>query len=125
MGRYLNNQQAKSYLDLGKTIEVFLGRVHSDKGIISYLEINKSQDNKLEVTIYDHYDEGSLELLDVYSFSYFDSEEDFEILQFDNIEELIETIQLRFQLSEIKFVNRGIIQDEYKDLLELEGKTSV
>ncbi len=125
MGRYLNKQQAKSYLDLGKTLEVFLGRVHIDKGIISYLEINKALDDKIEVTIYDHYDEGNLEWLDVYSFSYVDSDEDFEILQFDNIAELIETIQLRFHLSEIKFVNQGIIQDEYKDLLELEGKTSI
>lgn len=121
MGRYIGRQLIDTYLNLGKTIEVFLGRINVDKTIISYLELTKNTDNKIQVTLYDHYDEGDLNWLDIYDFSYVDIDEEFEVMQFDNIENTIEGIKTRFQLNEVKFVNQGVSQDEYSDLLKSEG----
>lgn len=59
--------------------------------------------------------------LEIYDFSYMESEEEFETMYFDNIENTIEGIKLRFQLSKIKFVNQGVSQDANGDLLKLKG----
>jgi hypothetical protein len=123
MGRYIDKQLIGTYLNLGKTIEVFLGRINIDKTVISYLELTKNTDNKIQVKLYDHFDEGDLNWLDIYDFSYVDEDEEFEVMQFDNIETTIEGIKTRFQINEVKFVNSGIIQDEYSDLLKSEGRT--
>ena len=122
MGRYIDKQQINTYLNLGKTIEVFLGRINIDRAVLSYLELTKTKNNKIQLTIFEHYDEGNLNWLDIYDFSYIDPDEEFETIEFDDIENAIEEIKARFQLNEVKFVNQGVIQDEYKDLLKLEGR---
>jgi hypothetical protein len=123
MGRYLDNQTVKTYLNLGKTIEVFLGRISDNREIISFLEFKKTNTNNIEVTYIEVYDEGNLEFLDLYSFSFVDPDMNFEKFNFENIDSAIEFIRDKFKLNEIKFVNAGIIQDEYADLLKSEGRS--
>ena len=122
MGRYIDKQQINTYLNLGKTIEVFLGRINIDRTVLSYLELTKTKNTKIQLTIFEHYDEGNLNWLDIYDFSYIDPDEEFETIEFDDVENAIEEIKARFQLDEVKFVNQGVIQDEYRDLLNLEGR---
>ena len=100
MGRYIDRHTIDTYLNLGKTLEVFLGRINSDKTILSYLELIKNADDKIQVTLIEHYDEGNLNFLDIYDFSYVDSDAEFLTMKFDNVEKAIEGIKTRFQLVE-------------------------
>jgi hypothetical protein len=120
MGRYLKIDAANLYLNLGKTIEVFLGRVHEDKKIITYLLLTKSG-TKIRVQVFDHYDEGSLECIEIYAFPYVEPDLDFETYYMSNLEEIIEFVQLRFKQHTVAFVNRGKSQHEYEDMLLTEG----
>jgi hypothetical protein len=120
MGRYLKTDAANLYLNLGKTIEVFLGRVHEDKRIITYLLLTKSG-TKIRIQVFDHYDEGNLECTDIYAFPYVDPDLDFETYYMNSLEEVIEFVQLRFQQRTVNFVNWGKSQHEYEDLLLTEG----
>lgn len=120
MERHLKIDAANLYLNLGKTIEVFLGRVHEDKRIITYLLLTKAG-TKIKVRVCDHYDEGSLECIDIYAFSYVEPDLDFEIYYMNNLEEIIEFIQLRFQQQTVNFVNWGKSQHEYEDMLLTES----
>lgn len=123
MSRYINRPYLNTYLSLGKFVEVFLGRINADKNILSYLEIKQIKSSKIQISIIEHYDEGCLDWVDIYGFSYVRPYEECERIEFSNTEKAIEFIQMRFQLKEIKFMNQGIIQEEYKDLLTLEGRT--
>lgn len=123
MKKYIDKQTVSTYLNLGKTIEVFLGRISNDKSIICYLDIVRTKDTDIELTYYEVYDEGNLEFLDLYSFSSVDPDMDFETYRFDHIDRVIEFIHERFKVTEIKFVNAGIIQNEYEDLLISEGRS--
>jgi hypothetical protein len=120
MGRYLKIDAANLYLNLGKTIEVFLGRVHDDKRIITYLLLTKSG-TKIKLQVFDHYDEGNLECIDIYTFPYVDLDLDFETHYMSNLEEVIEFIKSRFNQHTVTFVNRGKSQHEYEDMLLTEG----
>ena len=122
MSEYLDKQTVKTYLNLGKTIEIFLGRISEDKEIISYLDLQKTKSGELELTYYELYDEGSLEYLDLYSFSFVDPDMNFETYNFENIDLVIEFIRDRYKINDIKFVNAGLIQDEYRELLKSEGR---
>jgi hypothetical protein len=122
MARYIDQQLVKTYLNLGKTIEVFLGRKNIDKTILSYLELIKTTNSKVQVTIIESYDEGNLNWLDIYEFSHINEDDEFEKIEFDNIENAIEGIKAKFQLNEVKFVTQGMIQVDYEDLLKLEGR---
>jgi hypothetical protein len=122
MRRYLDKAEAKSYLNAGKTIEVFLGRANEDKEIISYLSILKTKDNLYRLHIIEQFDEGDLNYTDVYSFSFVDPDMEFPTHFFDNFQILEQFISESFGLVEIKFVNSGIIQSEYEDLLKSESE---
>jgi len=122
MSKYLDEQEVNTYLNLGRAVEVFLGRINEDKEVISYLTLSKTKEDKINVTYIEHYDEGSLEFLDLYAFSYVDPDMNCEANHFDSTEIAIKYIQERFQLNKIHFVNEGIIQDEYAELLKSEGR---
>jgi hypothetical protein len=121
MRKYLDEKEVNTLLNLGKTVEVFLGRINEDKEVIGYLTLSKTKEEKIEVIYIQHYDDGNLEFLDLYSFSYVDPDMDFETNYFDNTEKAIKYIQERFLLGKINFVNAGIIQVEYAELLKSEG----
>jgi hypothetical protein len=122
MTKYLDRQTVNTYLNLGRTIEVFLGRICENKQIIRYLSFEKLSNGKIEVTLLEHYDEGNIDLLDIYSFTYVDPDMDFKTFLFDNIDNAIDFISDEFSLNEIKFINAGMIQDEYAELLKFEGR---
>jgi hypothetical protein len=120
MGRYLKIDAANLYLNLGKTIEVFLGRIRDDKKIITYLLLTKLG-TKIKVQMIDHYDEGSFECIDIYAFPYVNPDQGFETYYMNSLEELIEFIQLKFHPHAVNFVNWGKSQHEYEDLLLTES----
>jgi hypothetical protein len=123
MRRYLDSNEANTYLNLGRTIEVFLGRIMEDKEVISYLTLLRKADGHIEMQLIDHYDEGNLEYTDIYDFSYVDPDMSFETINFGNLEQCKDFIRKRFHLDEIGFVNAGLCQEEYADLIKEEGST--
>jgi hypothetical protein len=122
MTKYLSPQEILSLLNTGKSIEVFLGRISDDNEIISWVDLQKAKDGLIEVTNYEVYDEGSLEWLDLYAFSYVDPDMEFENNQFENVEDAIEFIKKKYLSAVPKFLIRGEIQTEYEKLLISEGR---
>ena len=122
MARYIEELLINNYLNLGKTIEVFLGRINIDKTVLSYLEFTKTNSSKVQVTIIESYDEGNLNWLDIYDFSHINQDDEFEIIEFDSVDNAIEGVKAKFKLDELKFVTQGMIQVEYEDLLKSEGR---
>ena len=122
MARYIDEQLINNYLNLGKTIEVFLGRINIDKTVLSYLEFTKTNSSKVQVTIIESYDEGNLNWLDIYDFSHINQDDEFEIIEFNSVDSAIEGVKAKFQLDELKFVTQGMIQVEYEDLLKSEER---
>ncbi|GGH15034.1 hypothetical protein GCM10011418_16420 [Sphingobacterium alkalisoli] len=94
-----------------------------DKEVISYLALMKTKDGRVEMQLIDHYDEGNLEYTDIYDFSYVDPDMGFETINFENLEQCTDFIRKRFHLDEIGFVNSGLCQEEYADLIKEEGRT--
>jgi hypothetical protein len=122
MTEYLSPQEISPLLNTGKTIEVFLGRSNDDNEIISWVDFQKIKNGLYEVTYYEVYDEGSLEWLDLYAFSFVDPDMEFEINRFENVEDAIGFIKKRYTSTEPKFLKIGGIQNEYEKLLISEGQ---
>jgi len=121
MSRYLIKEEIITLLNLGKPVEAFLGRLSDDEEILTWISLEKSKENQIVLNINEVYDEGSLDYLDIYDFSFVDSDMDFETLEFADLENAIEFIKDRFKFTECKFLTKGVIQDEYKKLLLTEG----
>jgi hypothetical protein len=117
MNRVLTPQEIEPLLNARKTIEVFLGRINEDNEIISWIDLQKNKKNFVEVTYYEVYDEGSLEWLDLYAFSFVDPDMEFETEQFEKVEDAIVFIKEKYLLSEPEFLLRGGIQAKYEKLL--------
>lgn len=122
MNRNLIQQEVEALLNSGKAVEVFLGRISDDNEIISWLDLQKTKGNLVEVTYYEVYDKGSLEWLDLYAFSFVDPDMEFESNQFETVEEAIRFIKGKYKLTKPKFLTRGAIQTEYENLLIAEGR---
>ncbi|KAA5539653.1 hypothetical protein [Adhaeribacter rhizoryzae] len=122
MTRYLTEQEIGTLLNLSKTIEVFFGRNKEDNEIISWVDLQKGKNNRIQVNYYEVYDEGSLDWLDLYAFSFVDPDKYFETEEFKNIEDAVKHIKEKYNMPEPKFLNRGGIQDEYEKLLIAEGR---
>ncbi|UFH52192.1 hypothetical protein [Spirosoma sp. KNUC1025] len=120
MARYLDKQALQAKLNFGKEVEVFLGRDNEDKNIISFLVLRK-QNEKIGIYHYQCFDEGGLDYLDIYSFSEVEEKDTYQVLELDSIEDAVEFIKTQYSLVEVRFVNQGVSQEEYKDLLQSEG----
>ena len=116
MRKQLTLQEVNSTLSRGKTVEIFLGRINEDKEIISWLGV-ELVDGLIVTTQYYVYDEGNLNYLDLYSFSYVDPDMEFPRHEFNTLEQAFVFLESRYKMPSPKFVNSGLIQNEYKDLL--------
>jgi hypothetical protein len=103
MTRYLNEQEIGTHINLGKTIEVFFGRNNEDNEIISWLDLQKVENNQIQVTYYEVYDEGSLDWLDLYAFSFVDPDMEFETKKFNDVEDAVKYVKEKYNLPEPKF----------------------
>ncbi len=117
MTKYLDEVTAATYLRLGKTIEIFLGRSFEDNEILNFIEINNDNRDAVSVTLLQVFDEGSLEYLDLYSFSYVDPDMDFETYTFPDFSSAKKYIKEKFELQEFTFLPQGGSQAEYERLL--------
>lgn len=119
MRRYLTEDQLKSNLRLGRSVEQWLGSVEEDDYIIlKWLRIDKERDESFSVTYFESFDEGSEELLDVYEFSLVDPDEPFGVINtFSSIADALEFAIITYNASNDKYVSSGMIQEEYRDYI--------
>ncbi|MBF9252620.1 hypothetical protein I2I11_04895 [Pontibacter sp. 172403-2] len=121
MTRYLIEDEIITLLNLGKPVEAFIGRISDDQEILTWIGLEKSNENHVLLNIYEVFDEGNLDYVDIYDFSYVDPDLEFETTEFSDFAGTIQFIKERFKLNEINFLTKGGIQDEYKKLILAEG----
>jgi len=109
--RYLTLDEVKSALNRGKEVEAFLGGFMNDeRECIRWATFSKT-DEGIIGKIWESFDEGAADFLDVYSFSPVNGEWE-EPVRFAH-ESSIELVTEELGIPECKMVNAGVVQDEY------------
>jgi len=117
MIQYLTDDQIRTRLRLGKSVEQWLGDVREDDyTILHWLSIGKENDESFSVTYFESFDEGNEDFLDIYAFSLVDSDEPFGVINiFPSIADALEFARFTYKAFSDKYVPAGIIQEEYRD----------
>ena len=117
MERYLDEEQLKTSLRLGKSIEQWLSINNvDDYNVIKWLIIKKEKEEVYNVAYIESFDEGSQDFIDIYEFSTIDPDEPYGIINtFNSIEEALEFSIITYGASSDRFVSTGMIQEEYRD----------
>ncbi|QDW25197.1 hypothetical protein FFJ24_010395 [Pedobacter sp. KBS0701] len=112
---YLQQEQLKSNLSLGKAVEQWINaEIKEDYVIIKWLRIEKEADGSYTVTYFECFDEGDENFVDVYEFSMLDPDYPFGIItSFSSIKDAIDFSVENYGASVLKFVSGGMIQEEY------------
>ncbi|MBU2112835.1 MAG: hypothetical protein KKE94_03565 [Gammaproteobacteria bacterium] len=117
--RYLDNSEVESVLRRGKSVESFLGglSVHGEIGI-RWISVG-IESGSYVLRVYESADIGDEDFLDVYEFGPLNCDLEFEdpVFQtkFVSLDKCSEHLIAQYSVTNLKFVNQGIIQDEYLD----------
>lgn len=116
MAEYLTDEQIRSRLRLGKSVEQWLGVVQEDDyTILRWLSIDKESDESFSVAYFESFDEGNEDFLDIYSFSLVDPDEPFGVIHtFSSIVDALEFAEVTYKASPNKYTAAGMIQEEYR-----------
>jgi len=121
--RYLVYEQLRTNLSIGKPVEQWLSpRVHPNYVELRALTILKERDGTYTTSYVGYFDDGDESFTDIYAFSYPDPDDPEVIKSFDSIDEALHFAMANYNASPDKFVNSGLLQDEYKDYLKTRGK---
>lgn len=117
---YLDDRQLTSYLSLSKSVEQWLGVLSQDDyTIVRWVRIDREKNGNYNVSYFEVFDEGNVEFLDVYEFSAVDPDEPYgKIDTFSNYDEALSFSFDVYNCKNDKFVNAGLIQQEYKQYIE-------
>jgi hypothetical protein len=119
MSRYLNEEQLKTNLSLGKAVEQWLGsKEEKDYTILKWLSIERKRNGKYTVAFIECFDDGSSEFTDIYEFSLLDPDEPEGIINtFITTDEALNFAESKYNASISKYVSSGMIQEDYKEYL--------
>lgn len=111
---YLQNEQLRTNLSLGKTVEQWLGYKQEESYIIlRWISIEK-ENSEYSVVYIESFDEGNEDFIDVYEFSTLDPDEPLGLINtFSTLDEAIDFSLNEYGAEIDKFVNRGMVQQEY------------
>lgn len=113
--RHLTLAEAERALDAGRTVEQWLGATTSDLGpVISFVTCSKSRDGTFSVALHRSKDSGSDQFLDVYAFESIDLDHE-RGARCASAGAALEYAVKEFGASRERFVNAGVVQDEYAD----------
>jgi len=117
---YLQEEQLKTSIALGKSVEQWLGtQIQADFTIIKWLRIDKEADNSYTVSYFECFDDGSEDFYDVYEFSSLDPDQPFGLISsFSSVEDAIIYSTEHYGASSAKFIIGGMIQEEYAAYLK-------
>jgi hypothetical protein len=128
MSRYLARPFIVSALHRGKPVEQFLGAREVDgERILRWIELSPASGDAVEIRVRDVYDEGDESYLDLYDFTEVESDDDEEddddapSATAASLDEAIALCRDRWGADPDRWVNEGVIQDEYADLLREGG----
>ena len=111
--RYLTIEEAESSLKRGKNVEIFIGGFeHESNTCIRWISFESSNKGVI-AKVWESIDEGSRDYCDIYSFTPLSGEWDKPVSS--TFADSISTVLEKLAISETKFVNLGIAQDEYAD----------
>ncbi|RQO64362.1 hypothetical protein DBR43_33050 [Pedobacter sp. KBW06] len=116
---YLQNEQLKTNLSLGRTVEQWLGYKQEDDYIVlRWISIEKESSDEYSVAYIESFDEGREDFLDIYEFSTLDPDEPLGIVTtFSTVDEAISFSLDEYGAKIDSFVSAGMIQDEYLNYL--------
>jgi len=113
---YIQNGQLATHLSLGKSVEQWLGATtQGDYSVIRWIGIDKGEDGAYRVSYCEKFDDGSEDFLDVYEFE--DVDPDLPNGReecFPTYDEALVFCRERYQCRDEKYVNRGMVQEEYR-----------
>lgn len=122
MTRYLVLPFVRTALNLGKPVEQFLGGFSANgHPAVRWIELRPESD-EIVLSLYEVYDEGSEDWLDLYEFERAtddDLEQDEPAAEhrFSTLDDALAAAAERYGAHPERFVNAGVIQDEYHDHL--------
>jgi hypothetical protein len=119
MGRYLADGFFEAVLNRGKAIECFLGgSVVGGEPAIRWISLRK-EDDIFVATLREAWDPRDPEFLDVYAFRSTAPEPDDPVSEerFEDLSTALRFVTTQWGASETRFVNEGIVQDEYGEYL--------
>ncbi|MGV3547295.1 MAG: hypothetical protein ACO1N4_09545 [Pedobacter sp.] len=113
--KYLDLQQIKTNGLLGKSIEQWLGVNEEDNySVLKWIIIEKEKDTLFSVVYMETLDEGDENFIDIYEFSAVDPDEPFGLINsFPTLEQAIDFSIEKYGAAIDRFVNSGVIQEEY------------
>jgi len=116
---YLQNEQLRTNLSLGRTVEQWLGYKQEDDYIVlRWISIEKESSDEYSVAYIESFDEGSEDFLDIYEFSTLDPDEPLGIVTtFSTIDEAISFSLDEYGAKMDNFVSAGMIEAEYLNYL--------
>ena len=122
--RYLTPNGLERALTQGRTVEQWLG-ARTEKGIrvVKWLSIEHDEDDREGTTtivrVSEVVDDGGPDFIDIYEFTSYDANAEFGVVtKFDTPQEALQYALTNVGADELKFVPRGVIQDEYVDYLK-------
>lgn len=123
MTRYLILPFIQSALNRGTGVEQFLGGfMDGDEPALRWITLCHGPDGEVEIWLNEAYDQGDESFLDVYEFTPLDDDEDHEpVARVPTLAEALTLAQQRFGANPDRWVNAGVVQDEYLDHLRRQG----
>lgn len=126
MARYLLTIQAKTYLDLGKSIAQFLSyQDEADYIILKWLTIDKGDEKAYSVTYHEVFDEEDEQNFDIGGFLALDPTElPFGVLtEFDTVDEALRFAEQAYGALAHRYVTESMIDEEYAAYLKNRQET--
>lgn len=120
MIQYLTDDQIRTRLRLGKSVEQWLDDVQEDDyTILKWLSIDKENDESFSVTYFECFEEGNEDFMDIYAFSLIDPDEPFGVIHtFPSIVDALEFATFTYKASSHRYISTGMIQEEYRDYIK-------
>ncbi len=115
--RHLTEPNLQSALQRGRYVEQFISPTITDNAtILRWLEL-RSTDDRFTLTLYEVFDDGSEDYLDVYSFEQLAPDEEPVRHSFSTLDEALSFAETSYSAPRNRYVNQAVILDEYADYL--------
>jgi hypothetical protein len=117
---YLKKEQLIDALKLGRSVEQWIGITnHPEYVIIKWLRIDQEKNKTYSVSYFEVFDDGNDDFLDIYEFEPFEPDQPYGVINnFSDFDQALSFCYKNHNASEEKFVNAGMIQEEYRKYLE-------
>ena len=115
--RYLTESNIQSALQRGCYVEQLISPTTiNDAVVLRWLEL-RATDDRFTLTLYEVFDDGSEDFLDVYSFEQVSPDEEPVRHSFFTLNEALSFAETSYSAPRDRYVNQAVIQDEYADYL--------